>query len=969
MSDTPTLSEFFSRLRRSISGELRIDKISRVLYSSDASIYQVEPYGVLLPRSVEDIQAAIELAAQFGVPILPRGGGTSMAGQTVNRALVIDTTRYLHRILEVNPEEKWVRAEAGVFLSSLNAYVQPYGLKFGPDPASGTRAALGGVVGNNSSGSHSILYGMTADHILAVQAILSDGSLVEFSAKSEAELEQLQARNDFEGKIYRCMLALVRNPHNLHIIRQSTPVHWRRCGGYNLDRLTDGQGFSFRWPFDPRFNLARLICGSEGTLAFITEVKLNLVKAPKMTALAILHFDDLRASLDSVPLLLEANPSAIEMLDSHTMSLVENAPVYASQMHTFIQGHPNNVLIVEFYGDSLAELEAKLKSFNRHLEKHRIRTGAVVQLTDPAAIETVWKVRTAGFGFLMGMRGDVKPLAIADDTAVPPEHLADYILEFEKYCTLDLNHPISYFAHASAGCLHVHNFLNAKLGSDVEKFPKIIAKAGLLAKQYGGVLSSEHGDGRLRSWFNQEFFGEDMYALFKQVKGIFDPHNLFNPGNIVDAPSMTEHLRYGPTYRSIPIRPMLDFGAEGFDRAVEMCNGTALCRQLTGHMCPTYKAGRDEQLSTRGRANALRAAISGKVDLDDPALYTTLDWCISCKACKTECPSSVDMAKLKAEYLHQYYQKHPIPLRSRFFAYFGELSHLAGGWRAPLTNWMLRSKPLRFVLNRMLHLASKRLFPTFARQTFDAFYRRQKRLRRNQQVVLLVDVARNYNYPEVARAAYYVLEACGYEVIVPPIHDIGRPAFSKGDLPLARKKAQQALDFLAPYATQGLLIITLEPSDLSMLIDDNLSLFPNDTRARLVAEHSLSLEEFLWREMKSGRLSGKFKPQQGKLLLHGHCHQKALIGVQYSQELLSFLGYQVEEAGSACCGMAGSFGYEAEHYDLSLKMGELTLFPKVRAQDRATLIVAAGISCHEQIAHGTGRKALHPAEVLYQALV
>lgn len=962
------LNDFFQDLKRSVRGEVRTDKISRILYSTDASIYQVEPYGVLIPRSVEDIQAAIVLAGRYGIPILPRGGGTSLAGQTVNQALVIDTTPHLNRILEVNSEEKWVRAEPGVYLSSLNAFLQPYGLKFGPDPASGTRAALGGIVGNNSSGSHSILYGMTADHILGVKAILADGSMVEFSSKSEAELAQLQKRQDFEGEIYRRILALVRDPHNLEVIRQSTPRHWRRCGGYNLDRLTDGQGFSFRWPFDPRFNLARLIGGSEGTLAFITEVKLNLVEAPRRTALAIVHFDDLRTSLDSVPILLEANPSAIEMLDAHTMSLVENAPVYAAQMRTFVQGRPNNVLIVEFYGENQAELEARLEAFNQHLQKHRVRTSAVVNLTDPGAIETVWRVRTAGFGFLMGKRGDVKPLAIADDTAVPPEHLADYILEFERYCTLDLNHPIAYFAHASAGCLHVHNFLNAKSADDIEKFPKIIAKAGTLAKQYGGVLSSEHGDGRLRSWYNREFFGEEMYQLFRQVKGIFDPHNLFNPGNIVDAPAMTENLRYGPDYRTLPLQPMLDFGPEGFDRAVEMCNGTALCRQLTGNMCPTYKATRDEQLSTRGRANALRAAISGRIDFHDPAVYQTLDLCISCKACKTECPSTVDMAKLKAEYLHQYYRTHPMPLRSRFFAYFGELSQLASGWRAPLVNWMLHLKPLRQLLNRLLNLAPARSLPPLALQTFDTFYRLQKRHAAEKRVVLLVDVTRNYNYPQVARAAYHVLETCGYEVIVPPIHDLGRPAFSKGDLPLARRKAERALQVLAPYAAQGLPILSLEPSDLSMLIDDNLALFPNDERARLVAAQAKSFEEFLWGEMKAGRLEGKFKLQRGKLLLHGHCHQKALIGTKYSEELLAFLGYEVQEAGSACCGMAGSFGYEAEHYDLSLKIGELTLLPKVRAQDESTLIVAAGISCYEQIAHGAGREALHPAEVLYRAL-
>jgi FAD/FMN-containing dehydrogenase/Fe-S oxidoreductase len=985
----PNLNQFLAELQQSVSGEVRTDEINRVLYSSDASIYQVEPYGVFIPRSVDEIQTAVRLAAKYQIPILPRGGGTSMAGQTVNEALVIDVTPHLNQILEVNADEKWVRVQPGVVLASLNTHLKPFGLKYGPDPASGTRAALGGIVGNNSSGSHSILYGMTADHLLAVKVILADGSLVEFSAKTEAQLEQIQAQGGVEADVYRQMLALTRNPQNLEVIRKSTPPHWRRCGGYNLDRLTDGEGFSFRWKYDPRFNLAKLICGSEGTLGFITEITLNLVETPKMTALAVVHFDDLRTSLDAVPTLLEVEPTAIEMLDAYTMALVKNSPNYSGLMDTFIQGKPNNILITEFYGESVPELEAKLSNLNSHLQKHNIRSTAILNLTDPAAIETVWKVRTAGFGILMGMRGDIKPLAIVDDSAVPPAHLADYITQLENFCKQDLDHEIAYFAHASAGCLHVHNLLNAKLAADVAKFPKLMSFAGDLLKEYGGVLSSEHGDGRLRSWLNPHFFGDEMYGLFKQVKGIFDPQNIFNPGDIVDAPAMTDHLRYGETYRALQLNSMLDFGAEGFDRAVEMCNGTAICRNLTGTMCPTYKATRDEQHSTRGRANALRAAISGQMDFAAPGVYDTLDLCVSCKACKTECPSSVDMAKLKAEYLYQYYFNHEgnkgtqrktfvtlrapswfkMPLRSRFFSYFGDLSKLASGMMAPLANFVLKIGLIRGMMNRVLKLAPARTLPAFARFTFDDFYQRRKRVRSAKKVVLIVDVTRNHNHPEIAQAAFSVLEACGYDVIVPKEHDFGRPAFSKGNLTLARQKALKALDILAPFAAQNLPIVGLEPSDISMLIEDNASLLPKDERVKQVAAQALTFEEFMWREMQTGNLAGKFSPQSGKILLHGHCHQKALIGTRYSEELLTFLGYEVQEAGSGCCGMAGSFGYEAEHYDLSMQIGELTLFPAVRAQSESTLIVAAGVSCHEQIEQGTQRDALHPAVVLSNALV
>ena len=966
------LDDFFHELGRRVQGAVRRDPISRLLYSTDASIYQVEPHGVFLPRSVEEVQAAVELAAQYQVPLLPRGAGTSLAGQAVNQAVVIDATRWLDRILEVNPEEKWARAQAGVVLASLNARLKPLGLKYGPDPASGNRAVLGGIVANNSSGSHSILYGMSADHVLAAQVVLADGSLAQFGPLSPAELAQAEQRPGLEGAIYRQVRSLAGDAHNQQVIRTRTPAHWRRCGGYNLDRLTDGQGLSYRWPFDPRFNLARLICGSEGTLGLITEVTLNLVDLPGLTGLAVVHFADLRPALEAVPTLLEVEPSAIELLDRYDLELVKNAPLYAHMLDSFIQGDPDCILITEFYGESPAEIEGKLQRLAAHLRQRRVPCSAITNLTDPQGIQAAWKVREAGFGILMSMRGDVKPLAIADDAAVPPSHLADYIFRLEAYCKEVLDHEMTYFAHASAGCLHVHSLLNPKLAGDVAKYPRLMQAAGELLQEYGGVLSSEHGDGRLRSWLNPTFYGEELYGLFKQVKRIFDPQNLFNPGDIVDAPAMTEHLRYGPGYQAQPRQPFLDFQAEqGLDRAIEMCNGAAVCRQLAGTMCPSFKATREEQHSTRGRANALRLALSGRIEWDAPQVYETLDLCVACRACKSECPSTVDMARLKSEYLHRYYRQHAMPLRARFFARFGELSELAGGPLAPLANAVLRFAPLRGVMNRALHLAPQRRLPVFARQSFDAWVRRRSPRgggAGRPLAALLVDVAANNVHPQVAQQALAVLEACGFEVIVPPVHDFGRAAFSKGSLELARRKARRAVRLLAPTARLGVPLVALEPSDLSMLVEDNLALLPGDADAQQAAAGALSFEEFLWRQARAGGLEGRFEPQHGQVLLHGHCHQKALGGVQHSQELLAYLGYAVEEAASGCCGMAGAFGYEAEHYALSMQMGELTLFPAVRAQAEAALVVALGVSCREQIAQGTGRSALHPAQVLFQAL-
>ncbi|MEI7847506.1 MAG: FAD-linked oxidase C-terminal domain-containing protein [Chloroflexota bacterium] len=989
------ISEFILELGSKIKGDLRTDEMSRLLYSTDASIYQVMPYGVFIPRSYEEIQVAVRLASLYKVPLLPRGAGSSLAGQAVNEALVIDTSRYLDAILDVNVEEKWVRAQAGVTLVRLNAYLKQFGVKYGPDPASGNRAVLGGIVGNNSSGSHSILYGMSADHVLATQIILADGSMVEFGPKSDLAIENYRLERSLEGRIYTQISGLVQNSRNLEIIRAGTPRHWRRCGGYNLDRMTNGNGISFRWPYDQRFNLSKLICGAEGTLGVMTEVTLNLVDLPKASGVAVVHFASLRAALEAVPTILELNPSAIELIDRYGLYLAQSVPEYAARMKKFVQGNPDCILITEFYGESQKEIEASLANLQAHLQLRGVQTLAITNLLESEAIQSVWKVREGSLGILMSMRGDVKPLPIVDDAAVQPAHLADYISQLETFCKQELDHDVAYFAHASAGCLHVHSLLNAKLASDIAKMPKIMQFTAELLSEYGGVLSSEHGDGRLRSWLNRHFYGDDLYGLFNQVKSTFDPDNIFNPGDIVDGQEMTENLRYGANYHNLPVHSFLDFGQApnisgvnlssqqpgvvelGFSDAVEMCSGAGACRQLTGSMCPSFMATREEKNSTRGRANALRAALSGRLaqsEFTGQNVFEIMDLCVSCKACKSECPSSVDMAKIKAEFLFQYYQKHFMSLRSHFFANFGALSQLASGSMAPVSNWIVQNKLVRGFINRLFAIAPERRLPSFSKETFYRWYisqgsKNQKSTIPGMQLILLADITRNFNDPDTARAAYKVLTALGFNVIVPPVHDFGRPAFSKGDLRLARKKALIALEVLGPYAHKGIQIVGLEPSDISMFMDDFTALLPDDDRVEVVAAQALSFEEFLWRQMLAGKLDGFFKPQSGQILLHGHCHQKALIGIHKSKELLTYLGYQVQEAGSACCGMAGSFGYEAEHYDISLQMGELTLFPVIRAQKPDALIVAAGASCQEQIEQGTQRKAVHPAVVFLRALV
>lgn len=971
------LPDFFSALAKRSSGELRTDTYQRILYSTDSSIYQVMPLGVLIPKNDEDLHAAVELAAQYEIPLLPRAGGSSLAGQTVNEALVIDFSRHLDRILEVNPEERRARVQPGVILDDLNAHLKPFGLQFGPDPASSNRAGMGGVVGNNSTGAHSILYGMAADHVLECKGFLSDGSPFRFHPLEADLLEQYQRRPGLEGKIYREMAALA-NDH-AETIRARTPRHWRRAGGYNLDRLIPNRDnrLSFNYPQDSRFNLAKLICGSEGTLTVMSEITLNLVPTPKQTALALLHFSDLHEALSAVPTILEVQPSAIELLDNFALTLCRGVPAYARMLASFTDGNPHSILITEFFGESDAELRGKIERLKTRLAQRRIPC-TVVEALNPAQQQNVWGVRKAGLGLLMSMKGDCKPIPFIEDAAVPPERLAEYISRIEEFCA-GLGAQVTYYAHASAGCLHVRPLINAKIAADLQKMPQIARFSAELLGQHGGALSSEHGDGRCRSWLNETFFGKELYALYRQTRRIFDPDNLLNPGNVVDAPSMLEHLRYGTGYTIAPLREHLDFREDqGFHRAVEMCNGAAVCRKLSsGTMCPSFMATREEEHSTRGRANALRAALSGQLplqELSSKRMYRVMDLCIECKGCKAECPSAVDMAKIKFEFLAHYYEAHGIPLRVRLFGNIAALSRLAGGAWAPLINWKMRLPPLRKFLHHALAISEKRTLPAFAAQPFTAWFQKNRPKRRidplRKQVVLFNDTFNTYNDPHIAKAALEVLEAAGYEVLLPGHKCCGRPMISKGLVKEARRAARDTVNTLAPFAERGIPIIGLEPSCLLSFRDEYLYLLPDDPAAKKVAANSVMLEEFLADPDHNRELAGKFAGKAGKAkaLLHGHCHQKALSGTKPLKDVLELAGYEVSEIDSGCCGMAGAFGYEREHYDLSMAMAERRLLPAVRAAAADNVIVAAGTSCRQQIQHGSGRTALHPAEALRRVM-
>ena len=977
MSMDSPLADFFHDLRPRVSGDLRTDQVSRLLYSTDASIYQVMPHGVLLPHNAEDLQAAVELAAKYQVPLLPRTAGSSLAGQATNKALVMDMSRHMDQVLELNVEEQWVRVQPGIVLDQLNLFLKPYGLQFGPDPASSNRAAMGGIVSNNSTGSHSIMYGMTVDHLLSANVILNDGSTAVFGPLDPAGLSTHLEKEGREGEIYRAVRALVSDPLHHQTIVDGTPRHWRRCGGYNLDRFIQDDALTFHWAKDPRFNLARLVSGAEGTLAVITELKLNLVPLPTMTALAVVHFDNLFTALSAVPVMLEVGPSAVEVLDNLGLTLCREVPEYARLLDTFIDGQPNCVLITEFYGESESELRHKVERLERHMSQHHAGAIGMTTAFTPQAQADVWQVRKVGLGLLMSIKGDHKPIPFIEDAAVPVEYLAEYVTRVENFCH-DLGSDVAYYAHASAGCLHIRPLINTKTAQDIAKLPQIVDFSVDLLHGYGGSLSSEHGDGRARSWANERFFGPDLYHLYQQVKAIFDPANLFNPNNLVNAGPMTENLRYGAQYQTIPLTAHLDFSVEqGFHRAVEMCNGAGVCRKRTGGtMCPSFQVTREEEHSTRGRANLLRAVLSGQMpaeELTGKRLYEAMDLCIECKACKAECPSAVDMAKIKFEFLAHYYEANGTPARARLFGQIGRLNRLGSGALSPLANATLTNGLSRRLLRRTMGVTDRRSLPAIARQSLPAWFK-SRSVRPAQpgtpQVALFHDPFTNYNTPQVGIAAVELLEAAGYQVLWPGHETDGRPFISKGLVEQARAAARDTLTHLAPLAEQGTPIVGLEPSSLLTLRDDYFYLLPDDPRVPLVAEHAYTFEEFIARLADDGQLHLTFSDEPRHLLLHGHCHQKALVGTKPAIRALTLPpNYTLSEVDSGCCGMAGSFGYEEEHYDISMQMAERRLLPAVREASAETLVVAAGISCRQQIKHGTSRQALHPAEVLRAALI
>jgi FAD/FMN-containing dehydrogenase/Fe-S oxidoreductase len=972
MAASPSLARDLEHdLRRRVSGEVRFDPISRVLYSTDASIYEIEPIGVVVPRDEGDVQAVVEVARSAKVPLLPRGGGTSLAGQAVGRALVLDFSKYMNRVLEVDAEAGWARVQPGIVRDELVAALAPTGLTFGPETSTSNRATIGGMIGNNSSGARSIVYGKTVDNVLAVRVVLAGGETVLLEPLPLEEARARGRREGAEGRLYREILRIVEATRDE--VARRFPKILRRVGGYNLDEFPPGGPI----------NLAKLVVGSEGTLGVVTEATLRLAPRPRLTALAVLHFDDLIRALESTCVALETGPAAVELIDKLVLDMARQAREHARRM-TFVEGDPEALIVVEYAGESPEELRGRLEDLETRLRRWGFR-GPLVRLVDPSRQADLWAVRKAGVGLLLGMKTARKPIAFVEDTAVAPERVAEYVRRFREIVERHGTRA-SFYGHASVGLLHARPILDLKTARDVEEMRQIAEEISDLVLEFGGALSGEHGDGLARSQFTEKMFGPTLYRAFREVKAAFDPEGLMNPGKIVDAPPMTESLRYGPSYRAAEVPTIQDFSREGgFAAAVELCSGVGACRKLTGGtMCPSYMATREEAHSTRGRANALRAVLSGRLPLEalsSREMYDVMDLCLGCKACKAECPSNVDMAKLKHEVLARHHAAHGVPLRARLFGHIATLGAL-GSATAPVSTWLVGSAPVRWVLERAVGIAASRPLPAFARTRFTRWWHQRERgadsagrrtpegvrgIPGGGRVALFVDTFTEFYSPQIGRAAVRLLEAAGCEVTVVQTRCCGRPLISQGLLREAQHRARANLARLQEVVDRGIPLVGLEPSCTVTLKDEYPDLVPGEVAER-VARHTYTIDEYLALLLEGGALA--FRPQEPRrVMVHGHCHQKAMVGMKPTLSLLrSVPGYVVEEVDGGCCGMAGSFGMEREHYTLSMAIGERVLFKAVRALPPEALLVADGASCRQQIAHGTGRDPLHVVEALARAL-
>ncbi len=961
-----------------IDGELRIDDLYRMLYAQDASIYQEEPLGVVFPRHRQDLEDIMRLARTLRVPVIPRAAGTSLAGQCVGDGLVIDVGRHMNQILEVNVAERWARVQPGVILDDLNRALKPHGLFFAPDTSTANRCMIGGMIGNNSCGTHSILYGTTRDHVLAMEVVLADGTVAQIAPWDEGALTMHRERADALGEGLRAIDGALREHEALIRARYPRREVKRRNTGYALDELLDAAPYT---QGGGDFDLIRLLCGSEGTLALTSEATLRLVPLPKHKGLLAAHFGSLEESLRATVAAVAYDPAAVELIDKRILDL-SSQNLEQQRNRAFVQGDPEALLVVEFWRDTPKAIDAACAALEADLRAAGL--GYAYPRIDPPRDREVWELRKAGLGVLMGVPGDMKPVTLVEDTAVAVDVLPDYIREFAEIMARHDTQCV-YYAHASVGELHLRPEINIKEIDGAETFKQIAVEVTELVKKYGGSISGEHGDGRLRAPMLEQFFGETLAQVHVDIKRAFDPEGLLNPRKIVDALPIDTGWRAQPGAPTPEVDTLFSWDADmGLVRAVEKCNGAGACRKPAaagGTMCPSYMVTLDEKDSTRGRANVFRHLLMENEDprraMASPDLYDAMELCLSCKGCKSECPANVDMSRMKAEFLQHHHDAHGTPLAARVFGHYRALSRMAAIVPA-LANFIVGLAITRWLMRLTLGVSPKRLLPAYARRTFQSQYRAMRRAGGEPDaarplVWLYVDPFTEYTEPELGMAAVQVLEAGGWRVEVLPIQDDGRTQLSKGLVRSAKGLMARNMQTLAPLfeAHPDAKIVGLEPSALLTFRDETPELIDDPTLrevARDLSTRAMLVDEFVVWATGVGQFDAPWRGSMSQVMLHGHCHQKAIAGAGATVQALRLAGYEVNLLNTGCCGMAGSFGYEDRHYDLSMQIGELVLFPAVRAAQGGVEVVAPGTSCRHQIVDGTGRSARHPVLLLQDAL-
>lgn len=961
-------------LSKELEGTLYYDDVMRTLYATDASAYRELPLAVAIPRSAGDIKKLIHFAIDNNTSLIPRTAGTSLAGQVVGNGIVVDVSKHFTNILELNTEERWVRVQPGVIRDELNMFLKPHGFLFGPETSTANRAMMGGMVGNNSCGSNSVVYRSTREHLLEVKAFLSDGSEAVFSALDLDSFHRKCEQTDLEGNIYRNIRTLLGNYENQEEIRREFPKPSieRRNTGYAVDMLLDTAPFNAGMP---DFNFCKLIAGSEGTLAFIMEIKLNVSPLPpKESGLLCVHFHSIDESLKANLIGLKYHPSASELIDHYILECTKEN-IEHRKNRFFVQGDPGAILVIEYRAETREEITVIAQQ--AEAEMRAAGLGYHFPLLFGDDTKKIWALRKAGLGLLSNLPGDEKAVPVIEDTAVDVNDLPDFIRDFNEILKQHGLYSVHY-AHAGSGEIHLRPIINLKTEEGNRLFRLIAEEIATLVKKYRGSLSGEHGDGRLRGEFIQQMVGEKNYRLLKEIKKAWDPQNIFNPGKIVDTPPMNTMLRYIPGQQTPSFNTVFRFNNQDILQHAEQCNGSGDCRKTHlsgGSMCPSYMATKNEKDTTRARANILREFLTHSQKMnrfDHKEIYEVMDLCLSCKGCKSECPSNVDMAKLKAEFLQHYYDDNGVPFRSRLIANFNIMSGL-GALVPGLYNFAMTNSVLSTPIKKIVGFAAQRSMPTLYRTSLRSWYKKHHRPQNlTRKVHLFCDEFTNYNDTEIGIKAITLLEKLGYAVVIPEHIESGRPWLSKGLLRKAKKIANTNIRLLHPVITDESPLIGVEPSAILTFRDEYIDLADDDLldAARELSGRVFTIEEFLAGEIEKGHISAvAFTTEKRKVMLHGHCQQKASSSMAYSMKILSLPeNYEVQHIPSGCCGMAGSFGYEKEHYDISMKVGELVLLPTVRKQPEEVLIAAAGTSCRHQIKDGTARKSYHPVEILLEAL-